>query len=101
VRRNENAGMGINGRSVEALRRCGDGAVAVGRCLGGVIWILGRLGEERTQRRWKGLYGGGEENGENGRNSDLKAGHVRPKNEYVRTYISTFNRTPAGCMGVK
>jgi hypothetical protein len=93
--------MGINGWPVEALRRCSDGAVAVGRCLGGGIWILGRLGEERTRRRWEGLYGKGEENGEKGRNSDLKAGHVRPKNEYVRTYISTFDRTRAGYMGVK
>jgi hypothetical protein len=41
VRRNENAGMGINGRPAEALRRCSDGTVAVGRCLGGGIWILG------------------------------------------------------------
>jgi hypothetical protein len=41
------------------------------------------LGEKRTRRRWEGLYGRGEENGEKGRNSDLKAGHVRPKNEYV------------------
>jgi hypothetical protein len=51
-------------------------AVTVGRCLGGGIWILGRLGEERIQRRGEGLFGGGK-----GKESDLKAGHVRPKNE--------------------
>jgi hypothetical protein len=51
--------------------------------------------------------GGGEgvrrwvENGEKRKESDLKAGHVRPKNECVRTYISTFDRTRAECMGVK
>jgi hypothetical protein len=28
----------------------------------------------------------GEENGGKGKESDLKAGHVRPKNECVRTY---------------
>jgi hypothetical protein len=33
--------------------------------------------------------------GERGRESDLKAGHVRPKSEYVRTYISMFDRTRA------
>jgi hypothetical protein len=54
VRRNENTGMGINGRPVEALRRSGDGSVAVGRCLGGGIWILGRLGEERTRGGGRG-----------------------------------------------
>jgi hypothetical protein len=41
------------------------------------------------------------ENGEKGRESDLKAGHARPKNEYVRTYLSTFDRTHAECLGVK
>jgi hypothetical protein len=39
--------------------------------------------------------------GERGRENDLKVGHARPKNEYVRMYISTFNRTRAECMGVK
>jgi hypothetical protein len=34
--------------------------------------------------------------GEKGKKSDLKAGHVRPKNKYVQTYIGTFNRTRAG-----
>jgi hypothetical protein len=34
--------------------------------------------------------------GKRGKESDLKAGHVRPKNECVRTYISTFDRTHAG-----
>jgi hypothetical protein len=51
--------MVANGLPVEALRRCSDGGVAVGRCLGGGIWILGRLGEERIRRRGEGLYGGG------------------------------------------
>jgi hypothetical protein len=51
--------MVANGWPVEALRRRGDGGVAVGRCLGGGIWILGRLGEERIRRRGEGLYGGG------------------------------------------
>jgi hypothetical protein len=39
--------MVSNGWSVEALRRRSDDGVVVGRCLGGGIWILGRLGEER------------------------------------------------------
>jgi hypothetical protein len=39
-------------------------------------------------RRWKN-------EGERGEN-DLKAGHERPKTEYVRMYISTFDRTRAG-----
>jgi hypothetical protein len=51
--------MVANGWPVEALWRREDDGVAVGRCLGGGIWILGRLGEERIQRRGKGLYGGG------------------------------------------
>jgi hypothetical protein len=51
--------MVANGRSVEALRRHGDGGVVVGWCLGGGIWILGRLGEERIQRKGEGMYGGG------------------------------------------
>jgi hypothetical protein len=34
--------------------------------------------------------------GEKGKKSDLKTGHVRPKNEYVRTYIGTLDRTRAG-----
>jgi hypothetical protein len=51
--------MVANGRPVEALRPRGDGGVAVGRCLGGGIWILGRLGEERIRRRGEGLYVGG------------------------------------------
>jgi hypothetical protein len=37
----------MNGRPAEALRRRGDIAVAVEWCLGGGIWILGSLGEER------------------------------------------------------
>jgi hypothetical protein len=47
VRRNENGGMGRNGGLAEALRRRGDIAVAMERCLGGGIWILGSLGEKR------------------------------------------------------
>jgi hypothetical protein len=43
----------------------------------------------------------GEENGGKGKESDLKAGHVRPKNECIRTYIGTFERTRARCMCVK
>ena len=34
-----------------------------------------------------------------GRESDLKIGHERPKTEYIRTYLSTFDRTRAECMG--
>jgi hypothetical protein len=34
--------------------------------------------------------------GERGRESDLKAGYVKPKIEYVRTYVSMFDRTRAG-----
>jgi hypothetical protein len=29
--------------------------------------------------------------GERGRESDLKAGHVRPKNEYIRMYIRPYS----------
>jgi hypothetical protein len=39
--------MGVNGRPAEVLRRRGDVVVAVEWCLGGGIWILGSLGEER------------------------------------------------------
>jgi hypothetical protein len=34
--------------------------------------------------------------GGGGKKCDLKAGHERPKTEYVRTYRSTFDRTRAG-----
>jgi hypothetical protein len=50
--------------------------------------------EEESVRRWGKM-------GEKGRESDLKAGHVRPKNKYVRMYLSTFDRIHAECMGVK
>jgi hypothetical protein len=30
--------------------------------------------------------------------SDLEIGHLRPKNECVRTYVSTFDCTYAGCV---
>jgi hypothetical protein len=33
---------------------------------------------------------------ERGGESDLKAGHERPKTEYIRMYISVFDRTPVG-----
>jgi hypothetical protein len=63
---------------------------------------FGDLGEEGRRRMGKGegvrLW---KKMGERGKKSDLKAGHVRPKTEYVRTYISTFDCTRAGCMGVK
>jgi hypothetical protein len=51
--------MVANGWPVEALGRRDNGGVAVGRCLGGGIWILGRLGEERIRGRGEGLYCGG------------------------------------------
>jgi hypothetical protein len=38
--------------------------------------------------------------GKRGGKCDLKAGHERPKTEYVQTYIGTFDRTRAGCMSV-
>jgi hypothetical protein len=34
-------------------------------------------------------------------NSDLKIGHVRPKYECVRTYVSAFNRICAECVCAK
>jgi hypothetical protein len=40
----------MNGRPAEALRRRGDIAVAVERCLGGGIWRLGSLGAKRDER---------------------------------------------------
>jgi hypothetical protein len=43
----------------------------------------------------------GEKNGGKGKENDLKAGHVIPKNECVRTYIGMFDRIRAGCMCVK
>jgi hypothetical protein len=43
-------------------------------------WALREKGEER----WRVCMALGE-SGEKGRESDLKAGHVRPKNEYGRT----------------
>jgi hypothetical protein len=60
-------------------------------------WCMGEEG-----RRWEKerVYGTGKI-GERGRENDLKPGHARPKNEYIRTYISTFDRTRAECMGVK
>jgi hypothetical protein len=72
-----------------------------------VFWWWGRCGSEvggwildlREERD-----GGGvgfsvrpkERNGERGVKSDLKAGHKRPKTEYVRTYKCAFDRTRAG-----
>jgi hypothetical protein len=50
---------------------------------GGGFWILGSfrcLGRERQRETCTALG----ENGEKGRESDLKAGHARPKNEYVQ-----------------
>jgi hypothetical protein len=52
----------------------------------------------RKERRWgKWVYGTGEMKKE-GRESDLKAGHVRPKNECDRTYRSAFNRIRVECV---
>jgi hypothetical protein len=76
-------------------RDAGDGvSVMVGRCFGGVFWMLGRkengdgggecMAQEKEMRGKK--------------NSDLKIGHVRPKNECVRTYMSAFDRIRAECM---
>jgi hypothetical protein len=47
------------------------------------------------------VYGGGGNNGEKGKNNDLKIGHVRVQLECVRKYVSTFDRTRAECMCVK
>jgi hypothetical protein len=60
-------------------------------------WCMGEKGRRWEEER---VYGTGKM-GERGRENDLKAGHARPKNEYIRTYISTFDRTYAECMGVK
>jgi hypothetical protein len=51
---------------------------------------------EKEIRRWNGewVYGARKMR-ERAGESDLKAGHVRPINEYVRTYIGTFDRTRA------
>jgi hypothetical protein len=86
-------------------RRAGGGVLMVGEVMaGGGFWILGRFGEDL----WLGCDGGRDEcvrllgkNGGEGKKGDLKIGHARPKTEYVRKYISTFDRTRAGCMGVK
>jgi hypothetical protein len=68
-----------------------------GRCgseVGG--WILD-LREERDGGAGMGFYVQPKErNGERGVKSDLKAGHKRPKTEYVQTYTSAFDRTRAG-----
>jgi hypothetical protein len=56
------------------------------------------IGRRRTEK------GGGEgytallKNGENDMNSDLKIGHVSPKTECVRTYVSAFECTCAECV---
>jgi hypothetical protein len=42
------------------------------------------------------MYGRRKEMGKRGVNSDLKAGHKKPKTEYVRTYKCAFDRTRAG-----
>jgi hypothetical protein len=47
------------------------------------------------------VYGSGGDIGEKEKNSDLKAGHMRPKYECVRTYLGAFERTCAECMCVK
>jgi hypothetical protein len=47
------------------------------------------------------MYGGGGDNGEKGKNSDLKIGHIRVQLECIQTYISVFDHTHAECMCVK
>jgi hypothetical protein len=42
------------------------------------------------------VYGCWGKIGGEGKKCDLKTGHARPKTEYVRTYIGTFDRTHAG-----
>jgi hypothetical protein len=75
------------------LRKAGGGVSMVGEVMtGGGFWILGSFGEEGRRR---GCTAGWKMR-ERGRESDLKGGPVRPKNECGRTYISTFNRTRAG-----
>jgi hypothetical protein len=44
------------------------------------------------------VYGGGGDNGEKGKNSDLKIGHVRVQFVCIRTYVSAFDRTCVGCV---
>jgi hypothetical protein len=64
-------------------REAGGGvSVLVGRMGGGGFWILGRLGEGGLGRREE-VYGGGGDNGEKGKNSDLKIGLVRVQLECV------------------
>jgi hypothetical protein len=59
------------------------------------VWILGSDWEEENgEERGRGVRLV-EKNGGNGMNSDLKIGHVSPKTECIRTYVSTFDRTCA------
>jgi hypothetical protein len=45
----------------------------------------GECTAQEKEMRWK-------------KNNDLKIGHVRPKNECVRTYVSAFDRIRVECM---
>jgi hypothetical protein len=61
------------------------------------VWVVLDLGRRRTEEReGRGLCTAAGKMGERGGKCDLKAGHEGPKTEYVRTYISTFDRTRAG-----
>ena len=53
--------------------------------------VLG-VWEKRDGGWGEGKCGAGCGKWKRGRKSDLKAGHERPKTEYIRTYLSTFER---------
>jgi hypothetical protein len=61
------------------------------------FWILGSFRCLGRERRRENCTAAGKKWGR-GKKCDLKTSHARPKTEYVRTYISTFDRTRAGAV---